>query len=61
MLYYHIKYIVSDNFSFIIDLHTLLSFLIYTIYFNSVKIFSFMCGKYYVHNVFYTAHRVAVV
>jgi hypothetical protein len=32
----------------------------YTMYFKSIKMSSYMCGKYYVHNVFHMVHRVAM-
>jgi hypothetical protein len=49
------------NCTFIVDLYAFCSFPTYMKLFSSVKVPSFMCGKYYVHNVFCMAQRVFVI
>ena len=49
------------NCTFMVDLYAICSFPSYMIFFNSVKMSSFICGKYYVRNAFHMAQRVFVI
>jgi len=55
VFHYYITYCVFSNSTSIINLYAFFCFLVFVVFLNCVQVFSFVCGKYYIHNVFHMA------
>jgi len=55
MFHYYVKYFIFNKGISIINLNPFFCFLVYVVFLNCIQVFSFVCSKYYVHNVLHTA------
>jgi len=48
----YVKYFVISTGTSIINLYAFFHFLVYLVFLSCTQVFFFMCGKYYIHNVY---------